>query len=311
MRPVKQTKHALTFVLVRALIFVVNRVGRGTAMLLGSVLGVLAWRLLAKDRYRIDRHLRLMDGLKMTLDKRRLCSREFFINSGRNLVDVIRLERHFERDIEPRLEFEGLEHLDAAYNRGRGVVAVTGHIGNFELLAAFVVHRGYRCAAIGRTMYDKRMDELLVGNRQKLGLTSFSSTESPRKMLAWLKKGGVLGVLIDIDSIRLRSTFVPVLGRMALTPIGQTMMGIKTGAAFIAGACVRIPGGRYRIIFRPEITIEPSGDFNQDVYHMTAACSRELDHYIRSYPDQWIWLKNRWLTPLSYPAWRPEQASDL
>ncbi|MFH1687454.1 MAG: lysophospholipid acyltransferase family protein [bacterium] len=309
MRPVKQTKHVLTFLLVRVLFFALNRMGRQAGMLMGSLLGVLAWRMLARDRYRIDRHLRLTVGCRMTPDERRSLSRRFFVNSGRNLIEVIRMGRHFERDIEPRLEFEGLEHLDAAYHRGRGVIAITGHIGNFELLAAAVSRRGYRCAAIGRTMYDRRMDQLLIDNRRRLGLTNFASTESPRKMLSWLKEGGILGVLIDVDSISLRSTFVPVLGRMALTPIGQTMLGLKAGAAFVPVACVRVRGDRYRVIFRPEITLEPSGDFDLDVYRMTAACSRELDFYIRSFPDQWIWLKNRWLTPLSYPAWRPEEVS--
>ena len=110
----------------------------------------------------------------------------------------------------------------------------------------------------------------------------------------------MLGVLIDFDSISVRSEFVPVFGRPALTPGGQTILGLKTGAAFVPMACVRTEDNRYHIIVRPEIKINPSDDFDRDVIAVTTACSRELEKIIVQYPDQWIWLKNRWLTPPSY-----------
>jgi KDO2-lipid IV(A) lauroyltransferase len=149
-------------------------------------------------------------------------------------------------------------------------------------------------------MYDRRMDQLLVANREAMGLTNIAVGDSPRRLLGWLKEGGVVGALIDFDSISVRSDFVPVMGRMALTPTGQSRIGLRAGAAFVPIACVRTEDDRYRIIIRPEVTITPTGDEEADARAMTAACSRELDQLILSYPDQWPWLKNRWLTPTTY-----------
>lgn len=279
---------------------VINRLPRSVSLAIGSGLGLVAWRLLSKDRYRIHRHLRLVFGGHLDHDQKRAVARSFFTNSGRNFTDVLRLRDHFKDEIMPLVEVEGLEHFEAAHRKGRGIIGVTGHLGNFELLAVAVVGLGYRCAAIARRMYEPRLDQMLVANREAHGLVNFPTTASPRKLLRWLKDGNVLGVLIDFDSISVRGTFVPSLGRLALTPIGQTMIGLRAGAAFVPVACVRIAGDRYRIIFRPEIDTTSSGDFEADVQRVTADSMHAFDDLILRYPEQWIWLKNRWLTPTSY-----------
>jgi len=292
----KQLKHDATVALARLLIAFLNVVPRSLAQFTGAVLGLAAWSLAARDRYRIARHLSLVYGATLSPSHKHNVARAFFINSGKNLADVVRFQRHFDHEIRPLVTIVGRENMDRAAARGRGVIGVTGHIGNFELLAAMSAALGYRCAVIGRELYDRRLDHLLVGNREAAGVVNFATSESPRKVLRWLADGNVLGVLIDIDSIRVRSAFVPVMGRPALTPIGQTILGLRAGAAFVPTFCVRMPGNRYRLTYLPEITIEPGDDFNTDVYNMTRACIEVLDGVIDRHKDQWIWLKNRWLT---------------
>jgi len=293
----KRLKRGATYLFARALADLLDRVPRRLALFFGAAAGLGAWGMLPRDRYRISRHLSLVYGDRLSHEERAAIGRSFFINSGKNLADLLRCRKHYHREIKPLISAEGLQYFDRAYQRGRGVVGVTGHIGNFELLAVYFASLGYKAAAVGREMYDRRLDELLVAQREALGVTNIATTDSPRLIIGWLKEGGVLGVLIDIDSIRVRSEFVTVFGRPALTPIGQTIIGLKTDAAFVPVACVRTDDNRYHVIVRPEIKIEPSGDFDHDVKQVTAACSRELEGIIERYPDQWIWLKNRWLTP--------------
>ena len=104
-----------------------------------------------------------------------------------------------------------------------------------------------------------------------------------------------MGVLIDTDSMRVKSAFIPAFGRLSWTPIGQSILGLKTGAAFVPMACVRI-GKRYKIIIKPEIVIESTGDFDKDVYNVTKKCTEALEEIINEYKDQWIWIHNRWHT---------------
>jgi KDO2-lipid IV(A) lauroyltransferase len=234
-------------------------------------------------------------------DKLRI-GRQFFVNSGKNIADVLRFKKHFPSEIKPLVEVDGMEHFVTAWTRGKGVIGVTGHIGNFELLAAFIQSEGYDSAVIGRELYDPRIDRLLLENRQAVGLTTIATTDSPKRVIGWLRSGKALGVLIDTDSHRVRGEFIPAFGRWSYTPVGQTVLGLKTGAAFVPMACLRTAEDRYRLVIRPEIRIEPSGDFDTDVYNVTLKCTQALEEIIRAYPDQWPWQHNRWRTRRREPA---------
>jgi len=272
-----------------------NIIPRKMALFLGSGLGCLAFMVSKKERATAHKTLTMVYGDSMDETQREGLIKRMFINFGLNLADVIRFKKHYHRQIKNLVDVEGIEHFDNVYKRGKGIIAVTGHIGNFELLAAYFANAGYNAAAIGREMYDPRLDKLLVENRTSLNVVNIPTTESPRRILKVLKQGYALGVLIDTDSMRVRSEFVPAFGKLSRTPIGQTIIGLKTGAGFLPMACIR-DGKRYKIIIKPEVVPDPSGDFDKDVYNITAACTKALEEIIDEHRDQWIWIHNRWLT---------------
>ncbi len=302
MRPGKRLKRNAVYLLVWLVQKFFDTVPRRLALFVGAWLGLVAHHLLPRDRYRIDRHLSLAFGDNLTSSERRAIARSFFVNTGKNLVDVCRFRSHFTTEISPRVSIEGLEIFDAAYRRGRGLLGITGHIGNFELIAAYFAGLGYEIGVVGRRLYDARLDELLVNNREARGVVNFSTTTSPRQILRWLHSGKALGVLIDTDSIRVRGVFVPFFGRLANTPIGPSLLALKAGAALLPIACLRTVDDSYRIIVRPEVKISPSGDTDRDARLLTAACMKALEEIITEHKSQWIWLHNRWHT-------RPQQSA--
>ena len=271
-----------------------NVLPRNIAVTLGGWIGLAAWSILPKDRYKIDRHLKLAFKDQLTKSERHQIGRRFFVNSGKNLVDIIRFRKHYTREIKPLISVRGLEHLDAAYRAGKGLIGITGHLGNFELLAAYIASLGYEAGVIGREMSDPRLDDWLTANRRAVGLTTFSTTESPRRILSWLKAGNILGVLIDTDSIRVRGMFVPFFDRPSNTPVGQTLLGLRTGAAFVPIVCVRQPGNRYLVEIKPAIQYNTNLTGDDLVREVTRKCANALEEFVRAYPDQWIWLHNRW-----------------
>ncbi len=291
----KKTKRALTYNLARFFIAFFNIIPRPLAVGIGSMMGYLAYLISHRDRFKAQRNLAAAMGDSLNTKQQKVIVRNMFVNFGKNIADIVRFKRHYDRQISRLVDVEGLEYFDRAYRRGKGVIAVTGHIGNFELLAAFTVKSGYNAAVIGREMYDRRLNELLVGNREAIGIVNIDTKDSPRRILKLLKKGYTLGILIDTDSYRVRSAFVPAFGRLSWTPVGQSIIGLKTGAAFIPIVCVR-NGNRYKVIVKPEITIERTNDFDSDVHKMTEKCTASLEAIIREWPDQWIWLHNRWHT---------------
>lgn len=271
-------------------------------MFVGALFGLIAWRLLPREQHKVGRLLGLIFRDQLSASEKLNISRDLFINSGKNLADFLRLPKHFEHEVKPMVSVEGIEHLDNAYKRGRGLISVTGHLGNFELLAVYIASLGYRCAVIGREMYDPYLDRMLVERRQLAGLTNIATTDSPRRFLSWLKSGGIVGTLVDTDSFRIRSIMVPAFGRLSNTPVGPTMLGLRANAAFVPIACLRTDDNRYKIVCRPEIIIERTNDFDADVKLMTARCNQELEKLISIDLSQWIWFHNRWHT-------RPENSA--
>ncbi|RKX26142.1 MAG: hypothetical protein DRP45_04300 [Candidatus Zixiibacteriota bacterium] len=304
MRLSKKIKRSVTYAFVSGLLVLFNAIPRRVAICLGSWIGLVLWRLFGRERHRMVRHLTLAYGDTLSLRQKEKIGQTFCVNTGRNLADVIRFRKHFEHNIKPLITAEGMEHFETANKRGKGIIGVTGHIGNFELMAAFIQSQGYNCGVIGREMYDERLGRLLIENRKAVGLTCFSTTDSPKKIISWIRQGNVLGVLIDTDSHRVRSEFIPAFGRWSNTPIGQTILGLKTGATFIPAACLRTEDNRYHVIVRPPVEIEPSGDFDTDVYNTTLACTKALEEIIHEHKDQWIWLHNRWHTERTIPGKR-------
>lgn len=295
MKKLQNLKNGIVYYFVVLLIRLFNSIPRNLAVFIGATTGFSAYLILKKDREKAQRNLRLIYGDKLSSAQRKVIAKNLFINSGRNIADVIRLKKYYHSQIRNLIDAEGLEHFDTVYKRGKGVIAVTGHIGNFELLAAYFVDLGYNAAVIGREMYDKRLDRLLVENREAVGLVNIDTQDSPRRILKILREGYVLGVLIDTDSMRVRSEFIPAFGRLSYTPVGQSILGLRSGAGFVPAVCVR-NGKRYKVIVKPEVVIERSGDFDKDVYNVTKKCTEALEEIINEHKDQWIWIHNRWLT---------------
>ncbi len=295
MRRSKLLKRKAVYYLIRWFVWFYNIVPRKAAQAIGAWIGVVIWALAKKDRYRTIRHLTLAYGDTLTRRQRQHICREFFVNTSKNLADVIRFRNHFE-EIKQLVTVEGLEHYHAAFEKGNGVIGITGHIGNFELLAAYMATYEYPTAVIAREIYDRNLEQLVSENRKAAGITVFSTTDSPRKILRWLKANGVLGVLIDTDSSRVRGEFIPWFGRPANTPVGQAILGLRAGSVFLPIACVRTPDNKYRIIVKPPVTVELTGDTPADTRRITEVCVRELEEIITAHKSQWIWLHNRWHT---------------
>lgn len=290
----KRIKNWLLFRLITSLISFLNFLPRNTAISIGGLLGVLAYFIIGDARRRTVRNLKLaLAGDKKEKELRRLALR-VFRNLGKNVADAVRLKNMKWEEVDRITDVEGLEHFDKAYIQDKGVIALTGHIGNFELLAAWFSLKGYKVSVIGREVYDPRLDRLLVENREKVGMESIPTTAGVKPILKALKSSRALGVLADQDSSRVRGVFVDFFGRPARTPVGPILLPYKTGSPIIPMAIVRQDRNRYRIIVKPEVKLVFSDDREKDVVDVTQRYTQVLESIIREYPDQWLWMHDRW-----------------
>lgn len=290
----KRIKNWLLFRLITALISFLNFLPRSTAISLAGFLGRLAYLIIRDARKRTITNLSRAFGKKFDKKELRRLGSRIFANLGKNVADAVRLKKMSWEDVEKITEIEGLEHFDTAYKTGKGVIGVTGHIGNFELIAAYFSLRGYRMSVVGRELYDPRLDRLLLRNRESVGLENIQSSAGVKPIMRALKAGRFLGVLADQDSSRVRGVFVNFFGKPARTPAGPGLLSYKTGSPIIPMAILRKGRDRYKIIVKPKVELGFSGDREKDLIDVTQAYTRVLESIIREYPAQWLWMHDRW-----------------
>jgi KDO2-lipid IV(A) lauroyltransferase len=278
------------------LLVLINIIPRRCALFIGEALGLAAYLLIGRERHKALTNIDRAYRNEISYRRKKEIVRRCFVTFGRSTVEVMRMRRHFHEEMQPAIEVIGLQKLEAAYHRGKGIIAFTGHIGNFELLATWVAQHGYKSAVIGRELYDKRLDKMLVANRAALGLVNVRTDDSPRKILRLLRDGYAIGFLIDTDSYRVAGELTPFYGRLAKTPTGPTELGLLAGAAFVPMFCLSFPGGKYKLIFGDELVPESKERSRENVYRITSHMTRIIEGLIREYPEQWIWMHNRWHT---------------
>ena len=296
----KRLKRALVYRATALLIRAINILPRKMALGLGEMFGLCAGACLCRESCKALVNINRAYGQTLSYRQKKRITRRNWINFGRSFIEMLRLRKYYQWQIKSEIEVVGEEHFRQAYDRGRGVVVFTGHVGNFELLAAWVAQSGYKTAVVGRELFDKRLDRLLVTNRESLGIVNIRSNDSPRTVLRYLKEGYGIGILIDTDSYRVAGELTPFFGRPAKTPTGPAQIGLLAGAAFVPMFCLSLPGGKYKIIIGPELIPETTDRSRENVYLLTCRMTEIIEDIIRAYPEQWIWLHNRWHT-------RPEE----
>ncbi len=295
MKPLsKRIKNWFLFQLITSIISLLNFLPRNSAIALGGVLGKLSYFLIAKARRKTQANLKLAFGKAISEKHLKEIACRVFVNLGKNVADAVRLKKMKWEDVGKITEIEGLEYFDQAYQAGKGVIGFTGHVSNFELMAAYFSLRGYKLSVIGREVYDPRLDRLLVKNRESVGLKNIPTSAGVKPLLKVLRSGEFLGILADQDSSRVRGIFINFFGRPARTPVGPVLLAYKTSSPIVPMAIIRIENNRYRIIVKPQVELAFSDNREKDVADTLQKCTDALESIIREYPDQWLWMHDRW-----------------
>ncbi|OGC96346.1 MAG: hypothetical protein A2W25_08485 [candidate division Zixibacteria bacterium RBG_16_53_22] len=291
----RKIKNDIIYGLLRGVMSIIESLPRDMALKFAGVLGEMAAIFDSKERHLAENNLRRAYGNAWDDEKIEMVARECFAQLARNAADVIRSQQWDESELADMVrEVVGFEHFETAYARGRGVVGVTGHIGNFELLAAwFSSVKRVRLSVIGRKLYDERLDELVIEHRERWGMENIPS-DSPKRVLEALRNGRMLGVLMDLDSSRVAGYFVPFFGHPAKTAAGAIAIGRRTGSPVVPMALFRRPDDYYKIVVLPAFDIPCTDNKEEDIIMALAQCNRALEELINIDPTQWAWIHNRW-----------------
>ncbi len=292
-RPFKRIKNWLIYRSILLGTDLFNWLPRRRALSWGSFLGKVCYFLISDARRQTLSNLRMAFKDKREGEIRKL-GLEVFENLGKNAADAVRSGRLSWQEIGQMVEVEGMQHFDHAYKSGKGIVAPTGHIGNFELIAIYFSLAGYKVSVIGRELYDKRLDRLLVAARERAGIQSIPTTAGTKEVIRALRSGRALGVLIDQDSFRVRSAFVDFFGKPARTPVGPFLLAQRLGSPILPLAIVRKEDDNYKLIVKEQLRSGFAEDREKEIMDLTQKGTLFLEEIIREYPSQWVWMHRRW-----------------
>jgi Kdo2-lipid IVA lauroyltransferase/acyltransferase len=296
-RFVRRRKDAAVYQLVRFALWLPRRVSLPRALALADRVGDLIYATLSQTRQLALDHLTLAFGEQLSVSEREQIARASFRNVARCFVELAKFDVIRER-FDDYAEIDGWQHWETVRAGGRGAIAITGHIGNWELLAAYVARKGTPIAAIARRLNDPRLNHLLSEFRISNGVRTIlrEGRASSREILKVLNERGILALLIDQDIIT-PSLSVPFFGRPARTPAAAAILAVRRGVPVIACFAERRAGGGLRFVIMPPIYPPESGDRQRDILELTRRFSAALENQIRHNPTEWVWWHKRWRRP--------------
>ncbi|HEY4380400.1 MAG TPA: lysophospholipid acyltransferase family protein [Acidobacteriaceae bacterium] len=195
------------------------------------------------------------------------------------------------------IRYEGLDNYLAARDRGKGVLVLTGHLGAWELSSFYHSLAGYPMGMVIRRLDNPLVDRMVNEIRCRHGNRVLHKDDFARGLLAAMRAGETVGILMDTNMTPPQGLFVPFFGLEACTASGLARVALKTGAAVLPGFLLwEESERRYVLHFYPEIALADTGDAEADTADNTARFTAVLEEAIRKYPSQWLWMHRRWKT---------------
>jgi KDO2-lipid IV(A) lauroyltransferase len=174
-------------------------------------------------------------------------------------------------------------------------VLITAHVGCFEMLLHFFSRKGFGGIVVGREFKNRAVDEVVRKMRSGPGIVYMDKSENSRKVVRMLQEGRFMGVLVDQDT-KAEGVFADFLGHKAFTPSGAVRFAMKFGIPIIVSVTARLPGNKHHVYVSPILSYTDTGDFEADLLSNVRRVNDFIGDCIRKYPEQWVWMHERWKT---------------
>jgi KDO2-lipid IV(A) lauroyltransferase len=218
-------------------------------------------------------------------------------NLGWLLAEFCKMAGYTAERASESIRYEGLENFLRARARGKGVLVLTGHLGAWELSSFYHSLAGYPMGMVIRRLDNPLVDEFVNRIRCLHGNRVIHKDDFARGLIASMRAGETVGILMDTNMTPPQGVFVPFFGVEACTASGMARVAAKTGAAVVPGFLLwEESEQKYVLRFGEELPVVSTEDAEADAMANTAAFTRVIEEYVRRYPEQWLWMHRRWKT---------------
>jgi len=232
---------------------------------------------------------------------KKIC-RKHFESLGMIIFEVawsLRLKKH---ELFKYVKTEGRVNIKKAYEKKRGVLVLTGHFGNFELLTVAAAILNYHASIVYRPLDYMPMEKFIINLRTRFGGKLISTKDKPfKKIIEALFRAEMVGLLMDQSVDWYQGVFVDFFGEMTCTNKGMALLALNTEVPVVPVFMIREDYG-FKAIWLPELILKKTGDERKDIEINTQQYNNIIETLVREYPEQWFWVHNRWKTS-PYSKW--------
>lgn len=291
-RPVV-ARHRVQYAALRAVFAGLGRLSFARASDLGARLGRLGYAPFEIRREVVEKQIA---AAFPDWDAGRVCATALaaYESLGRTTVETAVMSRAGREEIlalfDPPATWPVFEDARA---RGKGVILVAGHLGNWELAGAYMGARGVDLEVVGRQQENPLFDAYLTRTRNRLGMKVIWDGDAVRRVPRALRSNAAVGLVMDQGAVGLASTWVPFFGRFAKTPRGPATFALRMQSPMIFIAPLRKPDGRFTMTFEP-VPVTPTGDREADIDRIVRDYTAVLEKWVRRHPEQYFWHHRRW-----------------
>ena len=260
-----------------------------------SIGTTIGWRLAKKYKKKMLDNLTFSFHDSLAEEEKQRIAQESFRNMIRGFMETLSCVYTYRKQFDPIIELEGRKNLEQALVLGKGVIAVTAHLGTFTLIGAKLNANGFNNTWIMGAQNHPRIAQVWGWMAEKTGSDAIiidSPIRFHKAILRVLRKGEIVTFVCD-ENQKHGGILVRFLGRPMALPVGPAVYHLKTGAPILPMFMIRQQGGGHKLIIDRPLQVKLSGDEERDVFTITDQIARVLESFITQYPDQWSWISKR------------------
>jgi Kdo2-lipid IVA lauroyltransferase/acyltransferase len=288
-------RRVVILLLFRLVSFIVLALPVRIGLMLGQAIGSLSFYIFKKDREKALRNLDIAFGHSKSEIEKRNIVKKVFENLGKNLIEVMSIPKLTRGSINKYVSCENIGILKRFAAENKGIIILSAHFGNWELLAHYISIQGLPINVIARRVRMDGLEAFLSGIRKKNNVNVIYRDASAKEIVDLLRNGKFVGIMPDQDMDSVSGVFVDFFGKSAWTPSGPAVLSFLTGVSIVPCFLVRRSFGHEFLIDTP-VELVKTGDRKKDILENTRRYTSIIEDYIKRFPEHWVWFHDRWKT---------------